>query len=70
MSDINTNVTTTLNSADNGAGAGKAVWDDKAVAEMYFTLAEMRGGLHGEEAKQLEECMRAKGYGFTSTQFV
>lgn len=54
----------------NGASAGtdKAVWDDKAVSDMYFSIVEIRGGFSASEAAQVEQSMRARGYNFTAKQ--
>lgn len=56
-------------STNNTTGeTDKAVWDDKAVSDMFFSMAEARGGFTAAEAQQVEQIMRNKGYTFTAKQ--
>lgn len=55
--------------SDHGnATTAIASWDEKAVSDMYFTLAEVRGVFTNAEAAEVEQRMRAKGYTFTAKQ--
>ena len=62
------------NMSDHGNGnavtSAIAVWDEKAVADMYLSLAEVRGGFSAAEAKDVEVRMREKGYNFTAKQLL
>ena len=60
----------TMSDSGNGAtaGSGKAIWDDKAVADVYMSIANLRGGFTALEAIDVEKDMRAKGYTFTAKQ--
>ena len=54
--------------AATASGPGKASWDDKAVSEMYISLANIRGGFTAAEAVEVEKDMLSKGYSFTAKQ--